>query len=272
MRKPQRPIPREHGAWGLLLEPFVAAAMLGRQWDWLLVPALLLALLGFLVREPLIILARCQWAGHAWTAQSRTALQWLAAESAGLAVCFLVLWMHLPLAPLCALAAGAVLFTGISVWFAVTNRQRSVGLQIVAVAGLGSSALLAALASTRMFPSWVWWLWGLLTLHSVVAVLCVHARLRMRIAAGKRRIAHPLRTASYALAVHAAIAIPAVFYGGAALALPVALSVLFNGLELFRLTRDEEIRAPLPRVGFRMLAQSLTHTAVTVAVLWTFPG
>ena len=54
-------LPREHGAWGLLLMPFLCAAVLARRAEWLLLPALGLALLGFILREPLVTLARQRW-------------------------------------------------------------------------------------------------------------------------------------------------------------------------------------------------------------------
>lgn len=268
MRKPQKPLPREHGAWGLLLQPFVAAAVLAKQWDWLLIPALLLVLLGFLVREPLVILARCRWAGHSWGDTARMAVRWLIVESVGMALCFLLLCAYLPSAPLCILSAVALVLTLVSVWFTVKNRQRSVALQIVAVGGLGSSAFLAALSSVQALPEWAWWIWGLLTLHGMVAVLCVHARLRLRTATKRSIPSNPLRMPLGALIGQALLILPAAVWGSERIAAVILFSVLLNAMEILRLTKPVESQQPLRQTGFRMLTQSLAHSVVAMAMLW----
>lgn len=51
-------LPREPGAWGMLLAPFVAAAILGRAWTLELLAGLAAILLAFVIREPLTFLAR----------------------------------------------------------------------------------------------------------------------------------------------------------------------------------------------------------------------
>ena len=54
-------LPREHGAWGILLVPFVAAAVLGWPWTLDLLVSFAAILLAFVVREPLTVLARQRW-------------------------------------------------------------------------------------------------------------------------------------------------------------------------------------------------------------------
>ena len=56
--------PREHGAWGMLLFPFISAAVLTGAWSWSYIPASFAALAVFLIREPLTVLARQE---YVWT-------------------------------------------------------------------------------------------------------------------------------------------------------------------------------------------------------------
>jgi hypothetical protein len=268
MRKAQKPLPREHGAWGLLLQPFVAAAVLARQWDWLLVPALLLVLLGFVVREALIILGRYQWAGHLWSETTLLARNWLVAEVAAIALCFAALCLYLPLAPLGILAGTALLLTLVSVWMTIKNHQRSVWLQLAAVGGLGSSVFLAALSTLRAIPGWAWWLWALLTVHGMVGVLCVHARLRLRSASKRQVTGNPLRVPLAALLVQAFLVIPTVIWASRGLAAVLLCSVLLHAMEIVRLTKAGEIHQSLSHTGIRMLVQSLSYTVLVMVGLW----
>lgn len=262
------PLPREHGAWGLALQPFAAAAILTWRWDWLLIPALLLVLLGFLIREPLTVIARQRRAVAPATPASQVAMRWLAIESAGIAVSFAIALAALPWRPLCILVAMGFALTLISVWFAVRNRQRSVGLQIAAVAGLGSSAFVAALAATRTIPEWAWLLWAILTLHGVVSVLCVHARLEIRTRAADPASPDPRRAAAYATLLQLAMTLSVALGGGIGLALPLLFSSLTHVFELTRMANSKHVRERLQRVGWRLLSVSLAHMALTIGGIW----
>lgn len=267
--KTAKPIPREHGAWGLMLQPFLAAAVLAGRWDWLLIPALALTLAGFLIREPLTVLARRKWAGHRTPEHSPVAMNWLLLEIVASAIAFAILASHIPILPLVLLTVAGLGLTVISVWFALQNKQRSIGLQAVAVAGLGSSALLASLVVTRRIPSWAWIAWGLLSLHGIVSVLCVHARLNMRIAAAHPAgSADPRRPAWVASGIHAIAAVLVICVGQPLLAIPVLFSCAFHWFDLAHLSNASYLRLRLQTVGFRMLAISLTHTLLTIAALW----
>ena len=250
-----------------MLQPFLAAALVADRWNWLLVPSLFLVLAAFLIREPLTILARYRWAGHR-RIQIQPVAGWLAAECAVILICFAVAAHQLPRAPLLLLTVIGIVFTAISVWFAVHNRQRSIGLQLVAVAGLSSSAFMAALAATREIPIWTWLLWGMLTLHGVVSVLCVHARLQMRIAAARPASGNPRRPAVQGTGLQFLAAIPIAVLGSPPLAIPVLFSGAIHALELRRLSSAAHVRERLQRVGFRMLGISLAHMALVILVLW----
>src|SRR5690606_7736680 len=94
------PLPREHGAWGLLLQPFVAAVVLARFWDWRLFPALALVVLGFILKDPLVVLARQRWVWRTRNPQSPVAVRWLVYELVAIGICLVPLLPSTPWVPL----------------------------------------------------------------------------------------------------------------------------------------------------------------------------
>jgi sulfopyruvate decarboxylase TPP-binding subunit len=259
------PMPREHGAWGLLLQPFLAGAVLAGQWTWLLVPALGLVLLGFLLREPLTVMARHRWVWRRDTPAQAPAKRWAVIEIAGVLVCFAILARSTALLPLLGLAAVAGVMTAAAVWMTMRNRQRSIPFQLVSAAGLSTTALLAALVSTGGVPGWAWWLWGLLTAHAMASILVVHARLKARTAP---RGGGRAGTRNAAVAAQIAQVAGAIALAGGPLALPLIVSAVANGAELWRLRTPLHLQEALTRVGYRTLAVALVHMAVTIACLW----
>ena len=255
------PIPREHGAWGLLLQPFVAAGLLADRWTWLLLPALGLILFGFLLREPLIVLARQRFVWRTPNPQTPIAVRWLAVESAGALLCLAVLAARLPLVELAILAATALALTILAVWLTIRNRQRSIPLQIVSAAGLATTALLSLLTTNGAIPAWGWILWGVLSAHGAASILVVHTRLDLKILQRQSKPT-PVPLTAYlpaALQLLAAVAIPTA-------ALPLVFSA---GIAIFELTRlPRTLDEPLMRVGFRALAVSISHALLAVYALW----
>jgi hypothetical protein len=261
-------LPREHGAWGLLLQPLVCALILGKRWDWLYLPALCLVLTAFIMREPLVILARQRWIWREAKAESKIARRSLAWQIPVTATLFLLCLSLLPPEPVLAIAAAAVAVTALAVWMTLNNKQRSVGLQIVSSMGLGTTALLGALISVREVPAWSWWLWVLLVLHGIASILVVHARLELRAGSRARAAAAALRRAWLFQAVLAIAAVGLLFSGMRLMAAPIAFSALVSGIELLRLRSPRNLSEKLTHVGFRALGASLAHSALTVAVLW----
>lgn len=260
------PLPREHGAWGLLLQSFLAGALLGGRWTWLLIPACLLALLGFLLKEPLITVARQRFVWRQPMPETRAAIPWLAGEVLLVLACLVTLARSVPLPELGGLAAAGLVLTIVAVWLTVKNRQRSMVLQIVSAAGLCSSALLAALAATSGIPAWAWSLWAILTAHATTSIPVVHIRLQ-------RKIAVRTKSAPEGAAVGAWIwglpllALPAVVWRPT-LAIPLAFSLAASMAERRRVATEDGLQEPLRRVGFRLLAVSIAHTLLTIALLW----
>lgn len=244
------------------MQPYVAAAVLAGEWSWLHAPALGLALLGFLLREPLTVVARHRLVWRRRSPQEQSAWRWAWLELAGIIVCFGLLGRIVPLGPLLALAAVGGAMSAAAVWMAIRNRQRSVVFQVVSAAGLSTTALLSALAAGAAIPVWAGWLWGVLTAHAAASILVVHARLRARAAAG----AGAGGTGIAASAAQVLQLVAAVAAGW--LAAPLLFSALANAAELWRLRSPQALREPLTRVGYRTLAAALTHMALAIYVLW----
>ena len=259
-------LPREHGAWGMLLLPFVAGAVLGGRWDPPIFVSLLAVLLAFVVREPLTVLARQRWVWRLRKPESGTAIKALAWQAPVLLGCGLYLWMRLPRAPLLILGVGGALLTGTAVWMAVHNRSRSLALQLVSAFALASTALLAALSTTGGLPVWSWRLWGLMSAHSLIGVLTVHARLEHRLAPRTGRRSLTTRVAMLGVGLLTVVALGAWLFELPDYAPPLAFSALVAAAELVRLRSvgDE----PFRRVGLRMLLLSLAHLAIVVGSLW----
>jgi hypothetical protein len=259
------PLPREHGAWGLLLQAFLAGALLAREASLLLLPALALAVLGFLLKEPLILFVRHRFVWRRATPESRAALRGFVLEALAALACLALLYPWVEKTALAGLAGLGLLIGAVAVWLTATNRQRSMHLQWVSAAGLCAASLLAVLAATGGIPAWAWILWALLAAHGVASIPIVHARLELRARAatadGLRRSALFVQGGSLAAAL-------AVLPFWPPATLPLVFSAVANFAELHRLRAPGALREPMRRVGFRLLGISLVHTAITVAVLW----
>jgi hypothetical protein len=258
-------LPREHGAWGLLLQPFVCAAILARRWQWTLLAAAGLALVGFIIREPLVVLARQKWVWREKKPETEAAWRCLAWQiPAALSLWTLLAW-RVPAAPLAWLSGAALAVTAIAVWMTVKNRQRSVSLQVASSIGLGATAPLAALAATGGIPAWAWWLWGLLSVHGACSILVVRARLEARAGAGLTM----WRRAAGALAAAGATALAMTMMGKAGAGAALGFSAAVGFWELAKMRRTEGLTEPLKRVGWRTLGASLTQGAIAVAALYS---
>lgn len=237
----------------MLLQPFVAAAIVGRQWTWFLIPGLLLILTVFLIREPLLVLARQRFVWRVERPETAAAKRTLLWELALMAACAAIVAWRIPIGILAAFGAVAMALTLAAVAMAVKNRQRSVVLQILSSFGLSCSGLLAALLTTGTIPEWAIAVALLHALHSVAGIFVVHARLDKN-----------SRPAMIQQVVNVAAAVVIALQWNALFAIPVALSVAITAYELQRLNKPE----PLQKTGLRTLSLSLVHTAAVIAVLF----
>lgn len=247
----------------MLVLPLVAAAALMRLHPGPMVIALLLVLSLFLLRAPLIILARQRWVwrdAHEETALARGATLLLAVTASFAAIHILVdlpraVW---PAAIACGI--GAFVLMAISVWLAVRNRQHSMLFQTVGSIGLAGSCLAVALAAGQAIPIAIWLLWGASALHGITAIPIVHARLDLR---RGRQTPNLLRAgvgvAATALAA-AAITLAGAVYQGVTTALVFSALVHCSEWLALRLPKARETK--LTHVGLRLMTASILFTVV----------
>jgi hypothetical protein len=254
--------PREHGAWSLLVTPFVAALLLAGRVNWTVGAALCTVLAMFLLRAPLVTLARQRWVWRDRRAESDEARRWVLWLGPCLAVFggwlllewgWAAVWM----------GAAALGLTAGAVWMTARNRQRSAWFQGLSSAGLAFSAVAAARAAMGHFPLWGWVLWGLCGLHGACGVLVVHARLNGIVSRKRGEATGTLRrTAWVGLWVSGLAAVLVLMWKPWVAAAPV-LATLAQGMEL----RYMDLDAPLRRVGLRAMTVSIVHALMLVLAL-----
>jgi hypothetical protein len=251
------PLPREHGAWGMVIQSFAAGALLTREWTWLYLPAFAATILAFAAREPLLTLARQRWIWKTPRPESRQARALLAGEMALLAGCAVPLFSRLSPMPLLALGALTAAMTVLAVHTALQNRQRSVLFQVVTSLGLNSAALFAYFAGAQALRRNAWILWLALSLHSAAAIFVVHARLQAR----------ALKMPGFPRVAAAAQAVQGVLVAAAGALIPALFSAAANLVECMRLMQSRALAEPLTHVGFRTLGIAIVHAILAVIVL-----
>jgi hypothetical protein len=222
------PMPREHGAWGILLVPFATAVGVAGVWN-LPVTLLLISILCF-------YLARTSWLkqNHRWTVG-------LLAGSAACAVPLFVVWKLWWLAAFGAVAAPV----------AFRKTTHSVAMQLLAVAGLTLTAPAAWYAATGTLE---YRLWLLNALYFAGGVLYV----KMHVAtAAARKPAGRLPVVIY----HGALA------AAAALWWPVGLAFLPAVVRAFVGAARVSPRLRIKRLGWTEVAHSLVFAALVIATM-----
>lgn len=154
------PMPREHGAWGVLLIPFVTAVGVAGVFD-LKVALLLGSILSFYVARTSFLKRDFQWTFI------------LLAVSAGCTAPLLIVWR------LWWLAA----FGGVAGLLAFRKTERGIAMQLLAVCGLTLTAPAAWYVATGQLNQRAWWLWLLNVLYFAGGVFYV----KMHVAAAIRR-------------------------------------------------------------------------------------
>jgi hypothetical protein len=255
--------PREHGAWSLLLTPFVASLLIAGAVNWTVLAALGAALAAFLLRAPLIALARQRWVWKDVRPESAEARQWLPGLILALAATGAVLLRQWGFAVTVPMGVAVLALTAAAVWMSVRNRQRSPWFQVVSSAGLAFSSVAAARAASGDFPDWAWILWGLCALQGAAGILSVHARLDASIAR-KKNAPSPGRpmAAWMAVAVSALAGVACLAWNPLAGAAPL-LGATVQGLDLRKMNLD----LPLKSVGLRAMTLSMAHALILVAAL-----
>ena len=255
-------LPREHGAWGMLLFPFVSGALLAGNMTPAILPALLAAVAVFVARAPIVILLRKRPEAPA----ARRTL-WLAA--AVLAVCGTWLLFVVPAAWLAFLGATGSLLVVVHVRAVIRGRQHAVPLQLAGAAGLTLSGALAYLSGGRQPDMILLLLWLAQTVHYTGSVLKIHAVIEGRKQKSVVTMDRP-RKRGAAVWVGVQLAFAAAFCIGGFVLLGIALLIpcLLHGFDLLTIDDPRKRKTPLRTVGFRELGISAAFSALVVFGLW----
>ena len=225
------PMPREHGAWGILLIPFATAVGVAGVWN------LPLALL--LVTVVCFYVAR--------TSFLKQNFRWTAVLLAGSATCMLPLLLVWKLWWL-------VGFGILAAPLAFRKTERSVAMQLLAVCGLTLTAPAAWYVATGRLD---WRLWLLNVLYFAGGVFYV----KMHIAAAIQRGGNKLRLGAATLGYYTAVAVVAAFWWPVGLAfVPVIVRAFVGVLKLSPTLR-------IKRLGWTEVVYSLIFAGLLVFTL-----
>lgn len=240
------PMPREHGAWGILLIPFATAMGISRVAD-VKMALLLTSVLCFYVARTSYLKQHAKW----------TFL--LLAGSALATAPLLIVWRLWWLAAFGAVAAA----------LAFRRTERSVSMQLIAVAGLTLTAAAAWYTATGNLDRHAWLLWGLNFLYFAGGVFYV----KMHVAAAIRhkpidgvsdRLAFGATTLAYYAGTLAALVIFALAHWISWLALLAFAPVVVRAIAgVWRLTPTLRIK----RLGWTEVAYSLAYAVLLIAAL-----
>jgi len=240
------PMPREHGAWGILLIPFATAVGVSGVLD-VRMALLLASVLCFYVARTSFLKQHAKWTFLLLT---------------GSALCtapLLIEWRLWWLAAFGMVAAA----------LAFRRTERSLAMQLIAVAGLTSTAPAAWYAATGSLDRRAWLLWGLNFLYFAGGVFYV----KMHVAAAIRR--KPLDHGSDRFALGAATL---TYYAGmsgvlvafaAAHWIPWAALLAYAPVVIRAIAGVCRLSATLriKRLGWNEVAYSLVYAMVLIAAL-----
>jgi len=170
------PMPREHGAWGILLVPFATATGISGIWN-LPVTLLLVSVLSFFIARMSFLKQQWKWAGL------------LLAVSAIAAAPLLFVWHRWWL----------VAFGAVAAPLAFRKTERHIAIQLLAMTGLTLTAPAAWYVATGKFDAMAWKLWLLNSLYFAGGFFFV----KMHLAAAIQRTTTGVRTGT--IAYHAAL-------------------------------------------------------------------
>ena len=264
--------------------PFLAGMLVAGDWlHWRTVAAALAVFSIFLLREPLLFFWRLRVAANKYkNNQSPQPLEtqklqeiqnarfclWVYGLVAAAAGTYLL--TVLPLAPLLLLGSGAALLTLLALYCTAHNYQRTPALQIAIAVGLTSSCLLSYLAGRGQWEEPVLWIWALSAAHSSAAVLAVHARLEVVLAARKPGTAPSGLARRNALLAQAGLCFlfaMLVVSGRPWFLVPFLPPTALHWWELWQFRAGQAPRISMRRVGWMQLGASIVFFFLLVAVL-----
>jgi hypothetical protein len=196
--------PREHGAWAILLIPFLTVAVIAGHWTAPVFLALLATFLTFVARYPLelLLVPRAYLRAGKPDRVFVRRLVWIYGALAAAFGLFLVVhWKFYQLLPL-AFVGG--LLAGERIRRAKRGADRGLFAELAGASGLSLSALVAWVAATGGLGSRGWLVWVLNTAFFGCGILYVKSRIRARLAhrqAGAGNLAGVTITLHFAVAI-----------------------------------------------------------------------
>ena len=137
-------LPREHGAWAMLIVPLIVGVGVGGKWSTSLLPLALTVLCFFLLRYPLMLAIKSRAPDT-----RQDALRWSAIYAALTTIGGTWLLLATPLLPLIAIGALGLASLAIYLSLAARHAEMSTAGEWVGIAGLALGAPIAYLVATN---------------------------------------------------------------------------------------------------------------------------
>jgi hypothetical protein len=205
-------MPREHGAWGILLVPFATAVGVAGVWN-LPVTLLLVSVLSFFIARMSFLKRDWKWAGI------------LLAVSAAAAAPLLLVWKLWWL----------VAFGAVAAPLAFRKTERHLAVQLLAMTGLTPTAPAAWYVATGNLDAMAWKLWLLNSLYFAGGFFFV----KMHLAAAFQRTVTGVRTGTI---VYHAVLIPVLLVAAGTMAWAFVPGIARAFIGAWRLTTKLQIK------------------------------
>ncbi|MDE3091880.1 MAG: YwiC-like family protein, partial [Chloroflexota bacterium] len=256
-------LPREHGAWAMLIVPLIVGVGAGGKWNPDLLPLALTVFGFFLLRYPLMLAIK----SRAPDAR-RDALRWSALFAALTATSGAWLLLAAPLLPLIAIGALGLASLLIYLGLAARRAEMSTVGEWMGIAGLALSAPGAYLVATRALDSTAIALYLLNALYFGGTVLYIKYKVRVqpRAVSPTARWTERLWAGRGAVAYHALLLVL-----GALLALVGTLPALAAAAFALPMCQvlggvvSRPVRLNIPRLGFVELTVTTVFALVVLA-------
>ena len=258
----------------MLLQPFIGSVIALKFVNQTMFAALICVVLAFLIRSPLLTLARQQWVWREQKPETRSARLQVLVELLVMAIAAWQLVQVWPRQALIGLGAIAGALNILAVSMTVHNRQRELWFQALSAAGLSLSGIAACISLTGGIPGWAWAWWALHTAHFWTGIMVVHVRLQARVDA---RVAKDVMSpALRGLTTQAKVVQGVVAVAGLAL---IGLGYLYYGIavllssavhlrEIAAAASQQSVEMSMNTVGRRALIVSIVFTGLLIAGVW----
>lgn len=246
-------LPNEHGSWGILFEPMVAAIAVAYSPAAIWVALLFIG--AFLLRQPLRIWLADHKAGRdlPQTAAARKyAFIYFAIFATGLSgtLAFGTLSALVPLLIVAPLGA-------VQIYYDVNGKSRALLPELTGVVALSSSAAVVALAGGWTIPGAAA-LWGIFVLRLIPSILYIRNRLRLE---KKKPFSLTVPLVTHAIAV---LAVASLVFSGLCPRLTLALFVVLLGRAAIGLSPFRKSRKAMQIGIFEVIFGVLTVLSVIV--------